>query len=917
MSHHLSHLRNTLCSISLLYINCCMANEPQSDAQASFTKMVNQHALELGMVCGERRVQDAQGKIATYKRCGEALGDDIPPLKTDDKVSCIVKVTDKLEGDAAKYPALHREILRSPLPGEVYRFNHPRAAADRALFELNPDTCEIRRYIGSRHDFRPPVMRSGQELKVRYAVEADSATEVLLLKIASQKQVRLPIRATAADQKKGHEEVNVCAATTKTKPLAKAILFIMCGNEKLAEWDHSQGISIIQNVRSGMNLKIHHPQGGVGKNGVATALPEGGKVFFPPGATLTIRTQSAKGAGVPKENSSGNVATFTRASSVIKPLFHQKANGQVAWGRIPTNFEVQIVEALRSAGDNVDQDVKLTIDPTISAELEFDLNLSMEALRSRIAADARASNTPLRNRPYYGSVAMLDAMTGDIVGIASYPQAASPEAYLNGDFRALPQREEALTRRVIGSVAKAPLSFAIIAARPELASMRLSPFDGSPINSILGRQLESPLSNHPSSACGLEVDFRCYLALSLNKYALTLMAMGALSENPRIDEGNLPLGKDAITVGERKIAYQPLGFLFGEKFNGVDGAFTELPLAKKLSDLFDIEFRFEAADPPGLHKYMWQNAMKAGAKPDSSSFAMITPEAENFQLNLIKNYRNDYLTLILGGGNSRWSAVKVAESYARMVSAKRIEASFVQAKKRNVGSLLLKDASEARTAILDGLSNVIDMSGATANWLRPEKAALAYLAKEANYELAMYAKTGTPQVDSVSDSGQIERVRASLGTVVPKRRAKDSDGHDFTYKNNIIVEQTIVEPKDNQLLDEDLIKLFARFNQKPTKAEQKAICEIIGQQVTCPDRKLETMAGDDGRNLALVVELRRGETLCRAVSMAYAHSLKPSGKDDSIWRAMVKRSLSTSGPVARYLGLGIFADTKKECGNAN
>jgi hypothetical protein len=132
----------------------------------------------------------------------------------------------------------------------------------------------------------------------------------------------------------------------------------------------------------------------------------------------------------------------------------------------------------------------------------------------------------------------------------------------------------------------------------------------------------------------------------------------------------------------------------------------------------------------------------------------IAPPTENLQLDRIdvRDFRTRFLPLILGGGESRWSNVALAEAFAGIVADRRVRAHLVagaQPSNRPTGAWL---DPEVRKELLAGMNGVIKFGTGSKvlGGVRRELARAACLQRGRNFEL--FGKTGTPELESYVQS---------------------------------------------------------------------------------------------------------------------------------------------------------------------
>ncbi|MBB3221281.1 hypothetical protein [Pseudoduganella umbonata] len=897
-------LLRVMCPLLSFWPSLAVGTEAAPDrASSAFVEMVNVHAIKMDMLCGERQVRTKEGHAVAAGRClsQSASVDESEPGAEH---TCIVRIATALAPKFQQYAALHREILRSPLPGEVYRFNHPRTPADRDVFELNEETCMIRRYLGTSRGFKPPISVATTNLLVQYATEAEAGGEELLVDLYDNKpRRRVQLQPVTPEYENRTHHLELTKPPSESSPLASGRILITYQNKKIAEWDRRLNLSILQNMPDLKNgsVRLHHPHA----TEDLITLRAGSKIFFPVGATLTIRKPTLANTG--KRSPATllkDAVSISRVGGEQKPLFQQTAKGHIRWGQSPTNFEVQIVEALRTVGSNVAARVTLSLDPGISKELFGLLDDSIKQLRKELTSDKSGKRAMGSSRPLYGSITMIDAWNGEVIALAGYPESPAPRAYTNGDYRAVPVREEGLKRRVIGSVAKVPLAFAVIAGRPELRNMTLSNYQKNSIDTVLGYALTPPIETLRPNNCAPEVVFRCFIAFSINKYAVNLLALGAVKKDTPLTGGQDP----EVKIAGQAVLSPPPGYLFSSNVFG--GDLETLPWAQQAVRMFDLGVHFEDADPPAHHEYMWRQAL---LKPPRSAepLYLIAPEQENFRLNLANNFRSDYLNLILGGGDSRWSSVKVAETYARLVYGSLVKATFVKPGKPE-GKLFDNNdpaMAQAHGELLAGLRDTVvigtGVSKSGIKKLSDVKRAWNNKASESNLTIEMYAKTGTPAVAALPNSQWTERISGLIKAKIIRVRPRDdpAEGNDFYYMDKVI-DGNLVAAQGSRAattaghaaLTTRTLQFFADFNASSIDDQQEK-CAITGEEVVCKDAEERTLGPAAGRNLALVIEVRRSGKFCHAVSLAYSHSFR----SEKVWWKMIGDSLQLDGSIARHV----------------
>ena len=157
-------------------------------------------------------------------------------------------------------------------------------------------------------------------------------------------------------------------------------------------------------------------------------------------------------------------------------------------------------------------------------------------------------------------------------------------------------------------------------------------------------------------------------------------------------------------------------------------------------------------------------------------FSAVSPQVTNLALNTVEELRRDWINLLLGGENSRWTNFQLAEATSRLLTGRDIrgrlvlgvdadgeaggspEASaFASGEGRDRGQrdagLLSGEVihAGARRRVLHAMETVAQAGGGTAFRLRPALRQLEQVVRSipeaADYEVYAFAKTGTPSIE--------------------------------------------------------------------------------------------------------------------------------------------------------------------------
>lgn len=159
-------------------------------------------------------------------------------------------------------------------------------------------------------------------------------------------------------------------------------------------------------------------------------------------------------------------------------------------------------------------------------------------------------------------------------------------------------------------------------------------------------------------------------------------------------------------------------------------------------------------------------------------FSGVSPQATNLALNTVEELRTDWVNLLLGGENSRWSNFELAEALARLLTGRAVQGVLADA----VGTGGIPGAGEvatsgphpvlpdaalhpgARRRVLHALE-LAAAPGGTAGALGPAverlRSRLELLAP--GWDLYVMAKTGTPAVEKLVSSAQQQLVQRLHG----------------------------------------------------------------------------------------------------------------------------------------------------------
>lgn len=498
------------------------------------------------------------------------------------------------------------------------------------------------------------------------------------------------------------------------------------------------------------------------------------------------------------------------------------------------------------------------------------LDAPLQGAADRILA-AQVAVLP-QNRPFRSAVTLMDTRTGEVLAIASRPTTTPEQSAEAGTVRhRFNDQNHNFTALPIGSVAKAPLSMAILQTWPELGTLRIRP--GAPgFTELLGVSLprskgrgfafEEHVSGDPEGDG--TVDFNRFMSKSSNKYATALMLLG-LGDGPVRQDTRLERTPDTWWLGQARMDRPPgLDILSGQRRTTPDGVVPVMSnqgsvrWGAALRDLFGVEYEQDLAASPFAPAdrdwSLWGNVF-----PHHGPYGGIAPELGNLRLNQLSDLKADYLMSVLGGGRSNWSTLKIAEIFSRVVTGRRIEASLVYAPERRLPDAIAFDAG-ARQTVVDALQRVaLDGTGALLG------EAAEGIPAPPGQEIRIFAKTGTPNVDYAGETPVARRLVADLasfrcGLVWGERRGVLWYGREVSEVTRLdpILEE--MNPKCRQILRRsglaarDLREELAGINAVAAGGRHAPDILTLGQSnaITAVEATPE-MVADRGHAVALVV----------------------------------------------------------------
>ncbi|KOR31931.1 hypothetical protein TI05_10470 [Achromatium sp. WMS3] len=435
-------------------------------------------------------------------------------------------------------------------------------------------------------------------------------------------------------------------------------------------------------------------------------------------------------------------------------------------------------------GPKIDRDfhVQLTINPQLQRALSTKFHKICDGYRYRING----------GNPFKAGLTVMNGKTGDILATATYPW---PEDIPYGTRdRARMLLNQNFIRHPIGSIIKPIIFSAITHTHPYLASLKLRGYGSNKKHEdILYCKVKPGYQIHGMGFAGKKskrrsggVDFVMALAKSSNKYTVELATLAlAAGDNAIKGSDNINWrGRSSISINGGGLKVTPDFSSYMELPNK-----TKTPIeCRQLKDMENLAYlkaleritgvpTYAGRAPTNVRQdkpnaiydaYLAQRYDTVPLQPLLNHFignsqntwevkALLTgiaPEQVNLGFNYLRNFRQDYVSLVLGSGNSSWTNIQLAAAMSNLITDTIV-------KPRLIATLLDKDKqaipanmppikrlnlnSKVRDKLLRGLAGVV--SSGTAGRLRRPLRTLQRHLEPTGYRVFVFSKTGTPSVE--------------------------------------------------------------------------------------------------------------------------------------------------------------------------
>ncbi len=492
--------------------------------------------------------------------------------------------------------------------------------------------------------------------------------------------------------------------------------------------------------------------------GVEVRLAGRAPVAVPPGSVVALRARDGD-----------------EGLALVRPRF-ETARRLIVW--TDRSGARQTDPALAGFAEAVDRDLGRAL-ATARADPEATVALSLDAGLQAALADRLgrfvAEAPPARGAvPRRATVTILDALTGEVLAMAGHDESAG--ALVAGE-RVAP----ALERLPVGSAAKPIFAAAALAAAPGLRSLcvRIEAPDGR-AGDVLGMPFAPPgLLTVPGAS-----DLTDFLRRSSNGYMAALLLLASPEPGrpgpAKAGAGSYGFSGRCEGAGPRpKSIYDNPDTPLDPR---VSGTLDPPPFADRLARIFAVNINPPLSTPRNPGHALWTGrfdrgcvglagaaGMSAPLGSDSidaapwrdlarrpggaASLCAMTgassPRREALGLTGRRSFTTEVLQSALGAGEGRWSAIKLAEAYARLVTGREVSARFLPAATPMPAPPLPAGLypEEVRQAISAALATVVPEGTGS-----PAAAALLTLARDLagrGLQLGQFGKTGTPTLARV------------------------------------------------------------------------------------------------------------------------------------------------------------------------
>jgi hypothetical protein len=656
--------------------------------------------------------------------------------------------------DAASAGIANAFFRKSFLSEDIRRFNVPRTADDKRLFDI--DRGELRGINENAHTFRTPYSTPGRWTGRLYYSTGTPTTNLTLQSLTPDSQaVSIPLSRGKNDPDLATVRVDLFRPR-HGQIEGSAVNFYAPARER-----EVPGVLIAEAWRLGEGL-VFQLRDGMDNADVAVAidgrnLPSGDRFLHIVGADSVLTFIDDTRKGTPTWRKHGWILRSS-ATTTQDVLYDGETSFWHNTSRNPLIPRVSDVFSSIAASQGSVVTKSVTLSLVRSAE---------EKAASILKESAR--NVPKGTVEAPSAITLLDVMSGELIAIPSRPLPQEPAS--EKELPSFPPNYN-FQRLAVGSVAKVLVGAPLLAADPQLIGLKTKGPPGNLLSgkppkfqTVAGIQVAPTADFHPEGH-----NFREGIAISSNRFAATLLMLGTHDKRfPEVkpDEGrSIRPTQDQFWLGTKLYKTRPPNLAFE-------------PLMKGSLDLRGIEWadfihrmygvrtsgQQAAEENEGSRRYVWAQRPRELRGNDDLEvmFDSISPEYENFRLETIKDKKGDisgrFISLILGGGESRWTNVEVAEAFGSILLRKRVHATLISASDESRTEPVTDETAdeawlqlnrEVHAELLEAMRAVVTYSRGTGVKLGRALNQLENAACDGSNDKEMFvlfAKTGTPELE--------------------------------------------------------------------------------------------------------------------------------------------------------------------------
>lgn len=437
-------------------------------------------------------------------------------------------------------------------------------------------------------------------------------------------------------------------------------------------------------------------------------------------------------------------------------------------------------DGLGASASTLDADMVLSLDPDLQARAQaaartFGRTAYERALLRTLGSCSEVAQGAASHYPPRVAITVLSMPDGEILAMGGWPHATAGETWRQWRSEPIPpvgwavgrapkilrtryESDRNLDRLNVGSASKPLWASAVLALHPGLDRALLVRGSERSEDRVFGVRVAEGRPWRVSPSQGW-TDWTSYLAESDNRYHVRLGFLGLASrssagivagggtgsDNECLDGRGVPWGQYPLFAGSGLQVVddvRPFMGRPGNRYAAVAGL-DESQLAKQLRAHYGIGIA--AADSERKLSFWTGDSRDDRSRPDRelAAVAEMSPTSPNFRFDAVKDARA-YVSLLLGGGENKWSNVDFAGAFGTCVTGRPVvpHVATVELSASDGSDSTVTFPAVAR-ALRPGLQRVVSDGTATAPLGSQARAFINSLDG-----VKCYAKTGTLDVSS-------------------------------------------------------------------------------------------------------------------------------------------------------------------------